>query len=173
MSPAREHRRLSVLAGVDIDNPVLRAQLDAVSARTAARLGQPVSLVTMVLDGAQFFAGSFGLEGWLADVGGTPAEWSFCVNAVRSGEAYVVSDARVDALHAANPLVRVDGVRSYAGVPIVMDGEVLGAHCVLGYAPSDFSAVDLDVLRAGADEIVALLDAHRFSSARSRRLIGP
>ncbi|MEU4244604.1 GAF domain-containing protein [Actinoplanes sp. NPDC026619] len=165
MSRTDEHRRLAVLAGIDIDNPELRAKLDEVSARTAARLGQPVSLVSMVLDGAQFFAGSFGLQGWLAELNGTPIEWSFCVNAVQSRTPYVVTDARIDALYAANPLVHVDGLHRYAGVPIVVDGEVLGAHCVLGYEPGEFSRSDLEELRRGADEIVALLASHRLPRA--------
>jgi GAF domain-containing protein len=157
-----EHRRLAVLAGIDIDNPRLRAKLDAVSARTAQRLGQPISLVSMVLDGAQFFAGSFGIEGWLAELQGTPIEWSFCANAVRSGQPYVVPDAEADELQATNPLVYIDGVRGYAGVPIVVDGEILGAHCVLAHSPAQFSDADLDELRRSAEEVAALLAAYRF-----------
>src|SRR3954465_736793 len=107
MTSIDEHPPMAVLAGIDSDNPELRAKLDEISARTAARLGQPVSLVSLVLDGAQLFVGSFGLQGWQAELGGTPIEWSFCVNTVRSGQPYVVTDARIDALHAANPLVHI------------------------------------------------------------------
>ncbi|GIF26397.1 GAF domain-containing protein [Actinoplanes tereljensis] len=153
--------RMAVLAGIDIDNPSLREKLDALAARAAARLGREVGLISMVLDSAQFFAGSYGLHGWLAELGGTPIEWSFCVNAVRSGRPYVVPDARIDALQSTNPLVCVDGVRSYAGVPIVVDGEVLGAHCVLGYAPAEFTPADLEELHRGASEIVELLISYR------------
>ncbi|GIM89021.1 GAF domain-containing protein [Paractinoplanes toevensis] len=157
-----DFQRLAALAEIDIDNPELRGKLDALAERAASRLGRPVGLISMVLDSSQFFAGSHGLEGWLAELGGTPIEWSFCVNAVRSGQPYVVPDARADPLQSSNPLVCADGVRSYAGVPIVLDGEVLGAHCVLGYAPGDFSPADLEELRRGAEEIVALLAEYRL-----------
>lgn len=158
-APART--RLEVMADLDLDNPELRRRLDAITHRTADRLGQPIALVSMVLDAAQIFPGSYGLQGWLADLEGTPIEWSFCVNAVASGTAYVVPDATIDVLQSDNPLVTIDGIRSYAGVPIVVDGAILGAHCVLGPDPRPFTDADLDELRRAADEISELLGAYR------------
>src|SRR3954469_14579287 len=114
--------RLTVLASIDIDNAELRQHLTEITERTATRLGQPISLVSMVLDSAQLFLGAHGVAGWLSDVGGTPIEWSFCANVVITGDQYVVPDATTDARQATNPLVRADGVRSYAGAPIVVDG---------------------------------------------------
>lgn len=157
--PART--RLEILADIDLDNPELRRRLDAITSRTASRLGQPVALVSMVLDAAQIFPGSHGLDGWLADLAGTPIEWSFCVNAVESGSAYVVPDATVDAKQSGNPLVTIDGIRSYAGVPIVVDGAIMGTHCVLGPDPRPFTDADLDELRRGAEEIGELLGSYR------------
>lgn len=154
---------MTVLAGIDIDHPELRRELDAVAARTASRLGQPVGLVSMVLDTAQFFAGSYGLQGWVAELGGTPIEWSFCAHAVESGAPYVVPDATIDPIQSTNPTVTADGVRSYAGAPIVLDGEVLGATCVLGFEPHVFSPADLDELRRGAAEVALLLDSYRLA----------
>ncbi|WP_433301991.1 GAF domain-containing protein [Actinoplanes sp. CA-030573] len=156
-----DRRRLTVLSAIDLDHPELRKRLDEIAERAASRLGRPVGLVSMVLDTAQFFAGSYGLEGWLAELRGTPIEWSFCVNAVMSGEPYVVPDAAADLVQSANPLVTADGVRTYAGVPIVVDGVVLGAHCVLGFSPSEFGPEDLDELRRGAEEIAEVFDAYR------------
>ncbi|MBG0568733.1 GAF domain-containing protein [Actinoplanes aureus] len=149
--------RLEVMAGIDLDNPELRHRLDHIAKRTADRLGQPIALVSMVLNNAQFFPGSYGLQGWLDELAGTPIEWSFCVNAVNSGTAYVVSDATTDVDQSTNPLVTIDGVRSYAGVPIVVNGAILGAHCVLGSDPRPFTDADLAELRRGADEISELL----------------
>lgn len=155
--------RFHVLADIDLDDPELRRHLDRIAERTAERLGQPIGLVTMVLDTAQVFTGSYGLRGWLAEMAATPIEWSFCVNAVESGTAYVVPDATIDAAQATNPLVTVDGLRSYAGVPIVIDGAVLGAHCVLGTDPRVFTDADLAELRRGAEEISELLQSYRSS----------
>jgi GAF domain-containing protein len=152
-----EFGRLTVLARIDLDNAELRERLDAITQRTAARLGQPVGLVSMVLDSTQMFVGSHGLEGWLSDVGGTPVEWSFCSTVVDTGEAYVVPDAEADPRQEGNPLVEFDGVRSYAGAPVVVDGAVLGAHCVFGFEAHTFTDDDMAELEAGAEEIAALL----------------
>ncbi|BAL88135.1 hypothetical protein AMIS_29150 [Actinoplanes missouriensis 431] len=153
--------RYDVLADIDLDDPELRDRLNRIAERTAERLGQPIALVSMVLDTAQVFPGSYGLTGWLAEMGGTPIEWSFCVNAVNSGTSYVVPDATDDALQSTNPLVTNDGIRSYAGVPVVLDGAVLGTHCVLGTAAHVFTDADLAELRRGAEEVSELLRAYR------------
>jgi GAF domain-containing protein len=149
--------RLAVLGRIDLDSTELRQRLDKITERTAQRLDRPIGLVSMVFDTAQEFVGSHGLAGWLADVGGTPIEWSFCASAVASGGQYVVPDAATDARQSDNPLVTADGIRSYAGAPIVVDGEVLGAHCVMGYDPHAFTPDDLAELERGAEEISAIL----------------
>jgi GAF domain-containing protein len=158
-------RRLAVLGGIDLDNPELRARLDAVTERTAARLGQRVCLASMVLDSAQMFIGSHGLDSWLADVGGTPVEWSFCSTVVETGESYVVPDAVNDPRQQHSPLVEFDGVRSYAAAPVVVDGAVLGTHCVFGFEAHTFTDEDMAVLEAGAEEIARLLRAYALPQA--------
>ena len=154
---------LEALAAYDLDDPRLRARLDALAARTAARLGRPIALVSVVLDSAQVLAGQAGLDGWLAEVRGTPVEWSFCANAVVGGRPYVVADAVRDAVQHDNPLVTEDGVASYAGVPLrTSEGHVLGAHCVLGTSPAEAGPAELAVLEAAAAEAVAILEEHRL-----------
>lgn len=154
--------RLRVLASVDLDHPDLRRELDLITARTSQRIGLPIGLVSLVLDTAQFLAGSHGVDGWIAAAQGTPVEWSFCAHAVASGRPYVVTDAANDAVQATNPLVTVDGIRSYAGVPLVLDGQILGAHCVIGDSAHAFSDADLAELTGAAAEIIALLERYRL-----------
>lgn len=161
LSHLGDPRRLRVLAGIDLDNPELQQRLNAVAESTARRLGLPISLVSVVLDTAQFLAGAHGVEGWIATARGTPVEWSFCAHAVASGRPYIVPDATIDTRQSANPLVTVDGVRSYAGIPLILDGEVLGAHCVIGTEAHDFSDEDLGELARGAAEITELLQQYR------------
>ena len=155
--------RLAALAAYDLDDPRLRRRLDALAQRTAAELGQPVGLVTLVLDGAQILAGATGVPDWLEKIRGTPVEWSFCANTVVSGEPYLVADAATDPVQRDNPLVTADGVASYAGYPLTTaDGHVLGAQCVIGSDPHDFTPADVEVLRAAAAEAVAVLEEHRL-----------
>lgn len=155
-APLDAHR-LHLLAALDLDDPELRRRLDAITERTAARLHMPISLVTVVSHVAQDFISSYGLVGWLDEAQGTPVEWSFCRQAVASRGPYVVPDARVDAEQSTNPLVTQDGIRSYAGVPLLVEGEVVGTHCVLGTSPRVYTEADLAELARSAEEIAVLL----------------
>ncbi|MEV4347666.1 GAF domain-containing protein [Actinoplanes sp. NPDC049596] len=156
-----DRHRLEVLASIDFDDPRLRQELDRLTERTAHRLGAPVSLVTLLSHISQFFAGSSGLPAWISEVQGTPAEWSFCTDVVTTGEAHTYQDLAAHPVHETNPLVVVDGARSYAGVPLVVDGEVVGAHCVVGLAERAYTEEEIEQLRSGAQDVVAILQRYR------------
>jgi GAF domain-containing protein len=150
--------RMRELARIDLDDPVLRARLDAIAHDTRVRLGATISLITLVLDSVQLIAGSDGLDGWMAEAGGTPVEWSFCANAVLTGRPYVVEDAARDPRQLDNPLVTQDGIASYCGVPLTgASGQVLGAHCVLGRRPEEYTAEHLAALHEAGLEVSRVL----------------
>ncbi len=156
--------RLTELAGYDLGNPELRAQLDEITARTCRRLDLPIALTTMVLDTAQLLLGSHGLAGWIAAADGTPVEWSFCARAVAAGRPYVVADAANDPVQRANPLVLHDGVAAYAGYPLTTPaGHSLGAHCVISDRPHAFSAEELAIIEQGAQQVLEVLSRFRIA----------
>jgi GAF domain-containing protein len=102
---ATDLNRLRAVSQYDLDDRVLRHQLDAIAERTGNQLDLPMSMVTVVLDSAQVLIGSSGLEGWIVSAGGTPIEWSFCAQAVASGQPYIVANAAHDEAQHDNPLV--------------------------------------------------------------------
>ena len=139
--------------------------LDEIARQTAERFGMPISLVSIILDGAQCFAASHGLEGWIEEVRGTPVEYSFCAFAVRSRDLFVVEDATAHELVRSNPVVTIDGVRSYAGVPLITSrGQVLGTLCVVDTEPHHFSPEDLDELRSVGRRVMDHLEERRTGS---------
>jgi GAF domain-containing protein len=143
--------RMRHLAGYDLFAPRLADHLDPICADTAARLNAPVSLVSVILDTAQYIIGGHGVGGWVHLVQGTPAEWALCTHTVLTGEPYCVSDASTDPEHRDNPLLGSTGLHSYAGVPLVDgSGHVIGSHCVLDVAARTFTDDDLEVLQDGA-----------------------
>ncbi|MBB4743982.1 GAF domain-containing protein [Actinoplanes octamycinicus] len=149
--------RMRVLASIDFDNPQLRAALNRITARTAQRTGLPISLATLVFNTSQMAVGATGLDDtWIAASDGTPVEWSFCATMVTTGQPYVIPDAR-DSEQATNPLVTVDGIASYAGVPLTVSGQIVGAHCILGTEAHQFTSGHLAELASAAQEITALL----------------
>jgi GAF domain-containing protein len=154
--------RLREIAAYNLFDHELRTELDVICQRTADRLSQPIGLVTIVLDSAQLVIGRSGLAGWIAATEGTPAEWAFCARAVIADRPYVVPDATKDAVQAHNPLVVMDGVTAYAGVPLRShNGQVLGAHCVLNDRPQEFTAEQVEILEEAAAEIVDVMDRYR------------
>ena len=160
--PVHSLERLTEVAHYDLFSDDVRSVLDGLARRAANHFGTEAGMVSIVLDGAQYFAGRSGVQGWIEAAEGTPVEWAFCANVVRNQEPYVVPDATVDAIQHDNPLVTQDGIRCYAGVPITTpNGHVLGAYCVVGEEPHDFTAADVAELQEMAKDVVTVLEQHR------------
>ena len=163
-SPLLDRHRLAAMAGYDWDHPDLRRGIEAIAERTATRLGLPIGMTNIVLDTAQASVGSYGTPAWIAEAGGTPIEWAFCAQTVTTGRPYVVADATVDPIQQHNPLVAIDGFTSYAGVPLIDgNGQVLGAHCVIGTTTHTFTDADLTELCDAATEIMTLIQRHQLT----------
>ncbi|MDQ2757295.1 MAG: GAF domain-containing protein [Actinomycetota bacterium] len=154
--------RLVAIGRYDFDSPPLKAALVRFAKEAADLMGLPIGLVSIVLGDTQFFAGSYGIDGtWMADTGGTPVEWSFCANVVRTGDPYLVEDAETDPFQFDNPLVLLDGIRSYVGVPLVTSsGHVLGTCCTIGNTMREFADTEITALQAISRRIVDELDRH-------------
>jgi GAF domain-containing protein len=163
--PLRDEARLQEIADLDLLSPDVDPILAEVAERAASRLGLPVSLVSVVLDEALHVAGFHGPDGlWLAETRGHPVEWSFCAASVRTRGPLVVEDAEMHPEHRGNPLVTQDGVRCYAGVPLISSrGHVLGNLCVVGLEQRTFAEEDLAVLRGLAEEAVRRIERRRLA----------
>ncbi|KHD73619.1 hypothetical protein MB27_34000 [Actinoplanes utahensis] len=153
--------RIRVLATIDPDDPLLRAELDALAEDTAQRTGMPTSMASLVLGMAQHAAGSYGLTGILALAGGTPIEWALCARTVTSGKPYIIPDATRHPVESRNPLVTMGGLRAYAGYPATVAGHVVGAICVLTDTPHHFTDDQLTTLHQAADSMTDILQRHR------------
>lgn len=163
--PVTSLDRLAEIAALDLFSPRAQTILDRFARRAAQGLGLPVGLITVVLDDAQVMAGAHGLFGWVAETRGVPLEWSFCRTPVESGQRHVITNAAVDATHRDNPLVTVEGVRCYAGSPLVTSrGQVLGTCCVLGTEPREFTAEELLTLDVMAADAVAEIESTRHAA---------
>ena len=158
--PLHDEARLAEIAELGLVGDDLDPILQDIARRAAAAMGLPVSLVSVVLDEALHVAGSHGIDGlWLGETRGHPVEWSFCATSVRTRDAVVVEDATKHPYHRANPLVTQDGVRCYAGVPLVSArGNILGNLCVVGLEERTFTGAELEVLRALAHEAVVRIE---------------
>jgi GAF domain-containing protein len=160
--PLDETARLQEIADLRLNDSDIDGILSEIAAEAAAHFGLPVALVSIVLDRAQFFRGSHGLDGWMATTRGTPAEWSFCQHVVRNREPFVVDDAQNHPLMQESPLVRIEGIRCYAGVPLVsFRGHVIGAFCVQGPDARSFTKYDLAQLQRFAKRAITRIEQRR------------
>lgn len=163
--PIRDAERLQEIADLGLLSRDVDPILQDVATRAAARLELPVALVSVVLDEALHVAGSHGIDGlWLGETRGHPVEWSFCATSVRTRDAFVVENALTHAHHKGNPLVTQDGVRCYAGVPLISSrGFVLGNLCVVGLDERTFTEEEMSALRDLAVEAVRRIEERRVA----------
>jgi diguanylate cyclase (GGDEF)-like protein len=138
------------------------AQLDRLNRLAVELLGVPVSLVSLVDEDRQFFAGQVGLPEPWASYRETPLSHSFCRYVVEREAQLVVPDARLDPLVAENLAVRDLGAVAYAGVPLrLSDGSVLGAFCAIDGRPREWSEHDIEILSDLAELARDLIELKR------------
>lgn len=162
-SPAvRDPARLSSLR----DTGVLDREPDEAFMRlnrlAVELLGVPVSLVSLVDESRQFFAGQVGVPEPWASFRETPLSHSFCQHVVNNDEPLVIEDARSHPLVSANLAVRDLGVAAYAGVPVRLnDGSLLGAFCAIDGTPRAWTQRDVSILCDLAGMAADLLELRR------------
>ena len=154
--PPNESRRLRKLERLAILDTAPEMFSEAVAAAAASIANTPMSAISLVDRDRQWFKGSCGL-----DVDETSREVSFCAYAILDDAPLVVPDARVDARFADNPFV-IDGpnVRFYAGFPLVVDRQRVGALCVIDDRPRELSPDQVERLTVLAQGASAWLATH-------------
>lgn len=132
-------------------------------ARIATRaLDATVSLVSLVDENRQFFAGSHGLETPWKERRETPLSHSFCQHVVNQRDALVVDDARKDERVCTNLAVEELNVAAYAGMPLRdASGAVLGSFCVIDEHPRKWTADELKLLQLLAEEVTEEIELAR------------
>jgi diguanylate cyclase (GGDEF)-like protein len=168
--PSEQRKPAAVFDGERLaalrDTALLEGEPDDAFARlnriAVELLGVPVSLVSLVDEDRQFFAGQVGLPEPWASFRETPLSHSFCQHVVNSGEPLVIDDARSDPLVSGNLAIRDLGVAAYAGMPLRMrDGNVLGSFCAIDASPRHWSERDLRILGDLASTAADLIELHR------------
>jgi GAF domain-containing protein/anti-sigma regulatory factor (Ser/Thr protein kinase) len=79
--------------------------------------------------------------------------------------------ADVDHADILNPILRQKGIRSLLGVPLLVEGRVIGVLHVGSLTPREFGDEDTELLQLAADRAALAIDhAHLFAEERSARL---
>ena len=143
--PILDPERIKEIARLRLHEDQVDEILNEYVKKAADEFNLPIGVVSIVLDDIQSFIASHGLEDWVGEVKGTPVEWAFCANSVRSGEEFVVEDSH-ESVMKDSPIVTMEGIRCYAGVPLITEkGKVIGNFCVQG--PDTRSFTEGEILR--------------------------
>ena len=139
--------RLQVLAALQVLDTDADPDFDRLTRIAGSMFEAPIVLVSLIDRERQWFKSSVGF-----DRAETPIEMSFCAHAIaeKSLPALVIPDASTDARFVRNPLVTGSPlVRFYAGAPVTVHGQRIGALGVIS-----------PVARAGVDQrlITQLVD---------------
>ena len=81
-----------------------------------------------------------------------------------SGAAIVIAD--VDHADILNPILREKGIRSLLGVPLLVEGRVIGVLHVGTLTPREFSDADRDLLQLAADRAATAIEHARLFQQR-------
>jgi GAF domain-containing protein len=141
------------------------SQLDALINGVAAVAGAPIALVSIVCESVQYFRAQTGLAGELATERTTAREDSFCQFVVKNEKPFIVTDAATDT-RVPQALVEQYGVRSYVGVPLHYNGQLVGSVCAIDTVPRDFSELQVEAIRGLSRYISQRLEALRTDAEK-------
>jgi diguanylate cyclase (GGDEF)-like protein len=141
--PRDELSRLRALDRLGVLYTPPEERFDRITRMASMLLCMPIARISLVGDDFRWVKSSQGL-----DSGETSRALSFSAHAILADEPMVVGDALLDPRFADNPRVAGDPrIRCYAGQPIIVDGQPVGALCVMAMEPRQLEPDDLRMLR--------------------------
>lgn len=159
--------RRAVLAALDVLDSEDDADFDRLARLAASVFGAPIAVISLVDAERQWFKSRHGLR-----FRETPIEASFSAHAIadKRHPCMIVTDAAADGRFADNPLVTGEpGIRFYAGAPITVHGQRLGALAVAAPAPRErVDQAQLNQLVALADTAASLFELKDEARVRAR-----
>jgi diguanylate cyclase (GGDEF)-like protein len=156
--PNNEVERLAALHAYEILDTACEDAFDNIVHLAADLTGSPISVISLIDADRQWFKAQVGLNE--TEV---PRTESFCAHAILNPhEALVVADATLDPRFADLPAAQADGIRFYAGVPLVNpEGLALGTLCVADTMQRVMSDAHRTIMRRLAETVVTTLELRR------------
>jgi GAF domain-containing protein len=138
-----EEKRIESLHKLQILDTDFDSAFDQITKLLETVLHVPIVLVSLVDRNRQWFKSCIGL-----DIRETSREVSFCSDAIKGDQIYIITDASTHPSYCNHPLVTGDPkIRFYAGKPICgPDKSKLGTVCVIDREPRDLTEKQLLLL---------------------------
>ncbi|WP_309671823.1 ATP-binding protein [Gemmatimonas sp.] len=161
--------RTEALAATELMDAPTSVVLDRLTRAASRLLGVPVSLVSLVDDYRQLFAGVTDRDNVLQGARETRLRDSICRHVVESSAPLIIPDTRCSDIARAINTDPGWWVKSYVGVPLATaDGITLGALCAIDTVPRIWSEAEIESLGDLAFAAAAELDLR--ISLHQRRL---
>jgi diguanylate cyclase (GGDEF)-like protein/PAS domain S-box-containing protein len=141
-----EDGRLAALEATGLLDSQAEPAFDRITRLAATLLGAPVALISLVDARREFFKSTIGLTGPWASTRQTPLTHSLCRHVTWDRVPLVVADARLHPLLRDSLAIRDLGAVAYAGVPLIIDGQAVGALCVIDHQPREWLADQVSIL---------------------------
>lgn len=162
LSPAAETARLATLHRYGVLGTPPEETFSRLVYLAASLLGTTGASLGFVGEQRVFYKAQQGASGR-----SYPRAQTLCSTAAFAAEPLVIADAATLDTGTELAFVRQNGVRFYAGVPLVSpEGAVLGAFSVFDAAPRDAASVQLEPLKTLAKTVLELLAARRGTLER-------
>jgi serine phosphatase RsbU (regulator of sigma subunit)/anti-sigma regulatory factor (Ser/Thr protein kinase) len=149
----------AALAYLDLDD-LLAELLD----RVTEILEADTAAVLLVEDGGRTLVAraAKGLEEEVERGFHLPIGHGFAGRIAFTREPLVIEDLEQSRIQPVNPLFQEKGVRALLGVPLVVEGEVIGVLHVGAFRPREFHESDLELLQLVADRVALSIERSRL-----------
>ncbi len=158
-SSENESARLEFLRQLDIFNAEPEVAFNRITEVARRIFDAEGSAISLVNDKRQWFKATCGIS-----LGEVPRDRSFWPHVIGENGVVVVEDASQDPRFQQNTLVKKEGIRFYAGVPLTIGDQLhLGTLCVTDSAPRSFAEEDRVLLAELAEVATDLVESRRGS----------
>ena len=165
----RDERRLAAVRATGLLDSEIEESFDRLT-RLAVRLVRiPAAFVSLVDEQRDFYKSACGFGEPLASSRQLEGP-TFCHFTIQSAGPLVIPDTNADPNYREVPTVRSLGVAAYVGIPILVNGQVIGAFCAIDVVPHAWTEDEVNVLKELAAVAVSeiSLRAARAESDRFR-----
>ncbi|MDQ2664753.1 MAG: ATP-binding protein [Gemmatimonadota bacterium] len=141
----RDADRLAAVRATGLLDSEIEAAFDRLTQLAVELVGVAASFISLVDESRDFYKSACGFGEPLATARHLEGP-TFCHYTVALAEPLVIPDTRADERYRHLPTVESLGVAAYVGIPLLFNGQVIGAFCAIDTKPRDWSARDVHVL---------------------------
>ena len=137
--------RLAAVRATGLLDSEIEEVFDRLTRIAVRLLHVPAAFISLVDSDRDFYKSACGFGEPLAsarELGGL----TFCHYTVQRSTPLVIPDTAADLVYRQVPTVKSLGVAAYVGVPLVVDGQAVGAFCAIDVKPHPWSADEVEVL---------------------------